>query len=240
MLAAATMELRLVIPTWGDALLMAVGSGYLVVGGRWPRLFDVFSMTVIGCVVGLVVGNWVPLHPAIVISAAGIVVGGLAALFRNVGHAVLTGIVLAAAFSVLAAMAVGADGFASYLVTDVSAKSYAMRIYAPNLANDAVLAGAGGPADRGGDRRPAVLLQRPAGDERKGAALVLLGATQLIGQYRGGDQPPLAEVYPLTLAASWMCLVAIGLAAQAGMAEWTARREAAAQIPEEDDDMLEA
>lgn len=142
MLAAATMELRLVIPTWGDALLMAVGSGYLVVGGRWPRLFDVFSMTVIGCVVGLVVGNWVPLHPAIVISAAGIVVGGLAALFRNVGHAVLTGIVLAAAFSVLAAMAVGADGFASYLVTDVSAKSYAMRIYAPNLANDAVLAGA--------------------------------------------------------------------------------------------------
>ncbi len=240
MLAATTMELRLLIPAWADLLLLAVGAAYLVAGGRWPRLCDVFSMTVLGCLVGVVVGNWLPLHPAIVIAAMGIVVGGAAALLRNIGHAVLTGLVLAAAFSVLAAMAVGPAGFASYLVTDASANTYAMRIYAPSLAHDAVLAASLVGLLVGA----AIAVMRFSFSDRlatsaQGAALVLLGATQLVGLYRGEDRPPLAETYPLTLAACWFCLVAIGLAAQAALAEWSARRAAAAHIPEDEGDLLE-
>jgi len=239
-LAASTTELRFLIPAWGDIVLALVGTVYLVFGGRWPRVFDVLSMTVLGCMVGLVASIWVPLHPAIVICVGGIVVGGLTAFFRSVVHAVLTGIVLAAVFSVLAALAVGREGFASYLVVDFSPKSYSMRIAGPNLANDPVLA-AGLVGLLAG---VAIAIMRFDFSDRlatsaQGAAVIIVGATQRINQLRGEDHVPLSQTFPLTLAAAWLCLLAVGLACQAAMGEWAAMREAAAEFPGEDEDMRE-
>lgn len=232
MLAAASTELRFLVPAWGDALIALVGLAYLVLGGRWARLFDVLTMTVIGCAAGLVASVWVPLHVAILISAGGILVGGLTAFFRNIAHALITGLVLAAALSVMAGLAVGKNGFASYLVADISLKNAALCLPGPNLASDPVLA--------------VTLMGLLAGvtlavvrfelSDRvatcaQGAALVLLGAVQLANQVRGEGAPSIADLYPLTMAAAWLCLGAVGLAAQGAVHEWALRREAAAEMP---------
>ena len=241
MLAGSTAELRFLIPAWGDILIALIGAAYLVFGGQWPRLFDVLSMTVLGCLVGLVASVWVPIHAAIVIGIGGLLVGGLTAFFRNIAHAILTGLVLAAVFSVLAGLAAGQNGFASYLVVDVSVKSLPMKIAGPNLAYDPVLA-----ATLAGLLAGVTLavvrfdLSDRVATCVQGAALVILGALQAANLERGENQVSLAELYPLTLAAGWLCLVAVGLAGQAAMHEWALRRQAAAEMPFDEEDHREA
>ena len=61
MIAETTGELRLVIPAWGGIILAAIGIAYIILGTWWPRPLDVLSMTVLGCLVGLVACAWVPL-----------------------------------------------------------------------------------------------------------------------------------------------------------------------------------
>jgi len=232
MLAAASTELRFLVPAWGDVLVALVGLAYMVLGGRWSRLFDVLTMTVLGCAAGLVASVWVPVHVAVLISTGGILVGGLAAIFRNIAHAVITGLVLAVALSVMAGLAVGKTGFASYLVADISLKNSALCVPGPNLASDPVLAVALIGLLAG--VMLAVVrfeLSDRVATSAQGAALLLLGAVLLANQVRGEDSASIADRYPLTMAAAWVCLVAIGLAAQAAVHERALRREAAAEMP---------
>ena len=216
MLAAATGELNLVIPPWGTVLVALVGVVYLVFGSRWPRFFDVLSMTVFGCAVGLQVSQWVPVWQPIVIVAGGLAVGGLTAFFRPVAHAVLAALVLAAIFAHLAALAVGPGGFASY----------SMQVSGPNVSEDAVLAaslvglalGAGVAVTRFGFSERLIT-------SAQGAALLILAASHVAGLYREATSPSLAQAFPLTLAAGWVCLVGIGLAAQRAVAGATGEEE---------------
>jgi len=215
MLAAATGELNLVIPLWGCALVALVGGVYLVLGSRWPRLFDVLSMTVFGCTAGLQVSQWVPVWQPLVIVAGGIALGGLAAFFRTVAHAILAGLVLAAIFAHLAALALGPEGFASYLVFAVPDRSYSMQMSGPNLGKDAVLAASLAGLVLG----TSMAVVRFGFSERlvtsaQGAALLVLAAIHVAGLYREPASPSLTQAFPLTLAAGWVCLVGIGLAAQ--------------------------
>jgi len=126
MIALAEVPMNF-MPTWGAALLVALGLVYLVLGSRWPRLFDVLSMTVVGCAAGLAVSGWVPLNQAIVVVIGGIVLGGLTALVRNIGHGVLVAIVLGVVLACFAAMIVGEGGFTVYRVADSSGQSYSVR-----------------------------------------------------------------------------------------------------------------
>jgi len=214
-IASATGQMRLVIPPWGCLLLLGVGAVYLVLGARWQRLFNVLSMTFLGCVGGLVASQWVPLAQPLVIVGGGLVLGGLSAVFRGVAHAVLASLILAAVLSVLAALIVGAEGFTSYLAVNLSDKSYSTQWSAPNLAHDAVLAALvtgllAGAAVALSHRR----LSRRLVTSAQGAALILIGVTELAGGWRGEARPSLPTEYPLTLAAGWVCLVAIGLRVQ--------------------------
>ncbi|MBL7141208.1 MAG: hypothetical protein ISS74_09900 [Planctomycetes bacterium] len=211
-LAAATEQMRLAIPPWGCVLLLGVGTAYLVLGSRWSRLFTVLSMTFLGCIIGLVVSQWVPLAQPLVIAAGGVVVGGLAALFRDVALAVLVSLVLAAVLMVLAGLIVGDQGFTSYLAVNLSDTSYSTQWSAPNLAHDAVLAAfltgllAGAAIGLG---YPAVSRRLAAAGQ--GAAILLVGVTELVGAWRSEAEPSLASQYPLTLTACWVCLVVIGM-----------------------------
>jgi len=219
MLAAATGELNLVIPFWGSVLLALVGVVYLVFGSRWPRLFDVLSMTVFGCAVGFHVSQWVPVWQPLVIVAGGLALGGLTAFFRTMAHAVLAGLVLAAIFAHLAALALGPGGFASYLVFVVPDRSYSMQMSGPNLSEDAVLAASLAGLVLGAS----VAVTRFGFSERlvtsaQGAALLVLAAIHVTGLYREAASPSLTQTFPLTLAAGWVCLVGIGLAAQRAVA----------------------
>jgi len=212
-------ELELVIPLWGSVLVALVGMVYLVFGSRWPRLFDVLSMTVLGCTAGLQASEWVPVWQPLVIIAGGIALGSLTAFFRTVAHAVLAGLVLAAIFAHLAALALGPGGFASYLVFAVPDRSYSMQMSGPNLGEDAVLAaclvglalGAGVAVTRFGFSERLVT-------SAQGAALLVLAAIHIAGLYRETAPPSLTQTFPLTLAAGWVCLVGIGLAAQRAVA----------------------
>jgi len=223
MLAATAGELRLVIPVWGSALLGLLGLAYLVFGGRWPRVFDVLSLTVIGCGVGLMVSPLLPAPQWLVIVAAGIVVGGLGAFSRTVLHAVLAAIVTAAVLAHLAALAVGPDGFASYLFFE----KYGRLVPGANLKCDPVLA-----AGLVGLVLGATLaVTRFAASERfltsaQGAALLLVAGAEVVSRCYGLERSSLAESYPLTLAAAWVCLVGIGLVAQAALGPRQASREA--------------
>jgi len=195
MLAEITGELRLTIPAWGSVLLLLLGAAYLVFGTRWPRLFDVLSMTVLGCV------------------------AGLTALFRRISHAVLAALVLAGVLANLAALAVGPGGFASYLVVSLSKGGYSVQLSGPNLARDPVLAASLAGLLVG----TTIAVWRFQFSERlvtcaQGAALVLFGAASLVTEYRGGERPSLATAFPLTLSVLWLCLVVIGLLAQAALA----------------------
>jgi hypothetical protein len=219
MLAATTGELRLVIPAWGCILLAGVGAVYLLVGSRWPRVFNVLSMTVLGCIVGMVVSSWIPLVQSFVIILGGLILGGLTAFLRNVMHAVLSAIVLSAVLATLASLAVGQGGFTSYLVLNVSGRSFSTQISGPNLASDPVLAA----CLTGLLIGATVAIAWPRFNPRlvtaaQGAALVLVGLAEIISAYRGEGQPSLARAFPLTLSACWLCLVAIGLVAQRALA----------------------
>jgi hypothetical protein len=217
MLAATTGELRLVIPVWGSILLALVGVGYLIFGDWLRRFFDVLSMTVLGCVVGLIACPWVPLPQPIVIIVGGLVLGGLAALFRNVGHSLLAAVVLGGVLALLAALAVGESGWAKYLADNV--KSYSFQLPGPNLSDDRVLA-AGVTGFLAG---VTVAVWRLAFSERlitcvQGAALIALGIATGVTTYRGEAQQSLLVAYPFTLGAVWLCLVVIGLVAQSELA----------------------
>lgn len=229
-LAAATEVMRLVIPPWGCILLLGVGAVYLVLGARWPRLFDVLSMTFLGCVIGLVVSQWVPLAQPLVIALGGVVLGGLSAVFRGVAHAVLASVMLAAVASMLVGLIVGDEGFTSYLAVNLSDTSYSTQWSAPNVAHDAVLAAVvtgllAGAALALAHRR----LSRRLVTSAQGAALILLGVTELVGAWRAQGRPSLATDYPLTLTAAWACLLVIGLqiqrAVEQASGDWDAAEE---------------
>jgi hypothetical protein len=225
MLAAATGELRLAVPDWGSVALVVVGVAYLMFGSAWPRLFDVLSMTVVGCVVGLVACPWVPLWQPAVIIIGGLVLGGLTAFFRNICHALLSAAVMAAVMASLAALAVGPRGFVSYLAANLSNRSYSVQISGPNLACDPVLAA--GVVGLLAGATVAVWKFAFSGrltTSAQGAALIVAGMASLITTYRGEGQSPVATAFPLTVGALWLCLVVIGLLAQAEIArrraEW--------------------
>jgi hypothetical protein len=236
MLAAATGELHLVIPAWGSIVLIAVGAMYLVFGATWPRLFDVLSMTVAGCMIGLLAHPWVPLWQPAVVITGGLVLGGLTAFFRNVCHAVLAALVLAAVLATLAALAVGARGFADYLAVNLSNRSYCVQISGPNLACDPVLAA----GLTGLLIGATVAAARFAFSQRlvtsaQGAALVAAGLVAAVAGYRGDGAPSLGNTYPLTLSALWLCLVVIGLVAQAAIAkrpQWDGDSDLPPDLPE--------
>jgi len=235
MLAEITGELRLTIPAWGSVLLLLLGAAYLVFGTRWPRLFDVLSMTVLGCMGGLVACVWIPLVEPLVVIIGGVILGGLTALFRRILHAVLAALVLAGVLANLAALAVGAEGFASYLVVSLSKGGYSVQLSGPNLARDPVLAA----SLAGFLVGTTIAVWRFQFSERlvtcaQGAALVLFGAASLVTEYRGGEVAKgdsLAATFPLTLGVLWLCLVVIGLLAQAALArrlrEWYGTPDAA-------------
>ncbi len=229
-IAAATGQMRLVIPAWGCLLLLGMGAVYLVLGARWPRLFNVLSTTFLGCVGGLVASQWVPLAQPLVIVGGGLVLGGLSAVFRGVAHVVLASLILAAVLSTLAALIVGDGGFTSYLAVNLSDESYSTQWSAPNLAHDAVLAALvtgllAGAAVAMGHRR----LSRRLVTSAQGAALVLVGLTELAAAWGSESRPSLATEYPLTLTAGWVCLVAIGLRVQGAVEQafqpWDRREE---------------
>jgi hypothetical protein len=219
LLAATTGELRLAVPDWGSVLLALVGLAYLMFGSARPRLFDVLSMTVLGCMVGLVACPWIPLWQPAVIIIGGLVLGGLAALFRNVCHALLSAAVMAGVLASLAALAVGPRGFVSYLAVNLSNRSYSVQISGPNLACDPVLAA--GVVGLLAGATVAVWQLAFSGrltTSAQGAALIVAGMASLITTYRGEGQPSVATAFPLTVGALWLCLVVIGLLAQAEVA----------------------
>ena len=224
MLAAATGELHLAIPWWGSIALMVVGVMYLVFGATWPRLFDVLSMTVLGCMVGLVAHPWVPLWQPLVVIIGGLVLGGLTAFFRNICHALLSAAAMAAILAYLAALALGERGFTSYLAINLSIPRYSWLLPGPNLACDPVLA-AGLTGLLAGVTM--AVWQFPFSERlvtcAQGAALLTGGLASLITSYRGEGQPSLSAAYPLTLSALWLCLVVIGLVAQSAIAKQRSR-----------------
>jgi len=229
-IAAATGDGSLMIPTWGCILLVGIGAVYLVLGTRWARLFNVLSMTFLGCVGGLVVSQWVPLAQPVVIVIVGVLLGGLAAVFRGVAHAVLGSVVLAAVLSVLVGLIVGDEGFTVYLVVNLSEQWSA-----PNLAHDAVLAGfmtglLTGAAVALGHRR----LSRRLVASAQGAGAILFGVTELVGAWGTDGGSSLAADYPLTLTAAWACLVVIGMQVQQ-VVERTFEELGAVTAPEGDE-----
>ena len=215
MMASATGEMRLVIPLWGSIVLVGAGAVYVVFGSRWPRLFNVLSMTFLGCIAGMVLSAWVPLGQPVVIVIGGVLLGGLSAFLRHVAHAILGAVVLAAVFSTLTANGLGEQGYGSYLVLNLSDTSYSTQWSGPNLARDPVLAafltgllvGATVAVVR-------VRFSRRLIASAQGAALILVGLVELVAGLGGGGQASLAAAYPMTLSACWLCLVAIGLVVQ--------------------------
>jgi len=237
MLAEITGELRLTIPAWGSVLLLLLGAAYLVFGTRWPRLFDVLSMTVLGCMGGLVACVWIPLVEPLVVIIGGVILGGLTALFRRILHAVLAALVLAGVLANLAALAMGPDGFASYLVVSLSKGGYSVRLSGPNLSRDPVLAALLAGLLVG----TTIAVWRFRFSERlvtcaQGAVLVLFGAASIVTEYRGGERPSLAAAFPLTLSVLWICLTVIGLLAQAALArrweQWYGAADETKEPPE--------
>ena len=218
MLAITTGELRLMVPPWGCVLLVVLGVIYLVFGSCWPRFFDVLSMTVVGCATGLVASAWVPLAPALVTVLGGIAVGGLTAFFRRVAHVVLVAGVLGGVLATFTGLAVGEAGFASYLVMNVSETTYSTLVSGPNLSSDAVLA-----AGLAGLLVGALVgVRRFELSERLvtsglGSALVVFGVVQLVGACRSAGSASLGSTFPLTLAAAWACLAAIGVSLQSAL-----------------------
>jgi hypothetical protein len=210
-LALAASPLKF-MPPWGAVLLAVLGVLYLLLGSRWPRLFDVLSMTVIGCAGGLLASPWVPLHQALVVVIGGILIGGLTAFFQRVAHGVLTAIVLGVTLAAFAALAVGAGGRVSYLMVDLTERGYSsVEVPAPNLGKDPVLAAwLTGLLLGGAVAALRFRFSQWLATSAQGAALLVVGCAYFLGRHRAG----LAENYPLSLAATWLCLTAVGIAAQ--------------------------
>ena len=215
MVASTTGPVQWVVPAWGSIILMGVGVVYLVLGTRRPLMFNVLSMTFLGCVLGMVLSLWVPLARPLAIVIGGVLLGGLSAFFRNVAHGVLTALVLAAVFSTLTANCLGEAGYGSYLVVNFSDHSYSTQWSGPNLTHDLVLAafltgllvGATVAVARARFSRRLVA-------SAQGAAVILVGVVELVTCIRGAGEPSLAAGYPMTLSAGWLCVVAIGLVVQ--------------------------
>jgi len=239
MLAAETVATRFIVPAWGCILLMGLGVVYLIFGTRWPRLFNVLSMTVLGCVAGMVASQWIRLAQPLVIILGGLVVGGASAFLRNVAHAVLAALVLAAATSLAAAMAFGEGGFTSYLVLNLSENRYAAPWPGPDVGRDPILAAlltgllAGATLAIARPRFSMALVTAA-----QGAALVLVGLLEIVTAYRGEERPSVAHEFPLTMIACWLCLVGIGLVIQRGLARGD--RPWAGEGDDIDDDEVEA
>jgi hypothetical protein len=214
MLAAAVAESHR-IPLWGAILLALLGVAYLGLGLVLPRLLTVLSMTVAGCVFGMTLSSWLPLSPVIVVIAGGLVVGGLAAFFQKISHAVLVAVVLASVLATLTALVVGPTAFVPYIARAASSTTDASQISGPDLSRDPVLAaaltglliGATVAATR-------FQFSRTLVTAAQGAALILLGLVELVRMTRTTGGSSLGVDYPLTLSACWMCLTAIGLVTQ--------------------------
>ncbi len=233
---ALSAPLNLLVPDWGAALLAIIGGWYLVFGGRWATLFDVLSLTVLGCGAGLLASAFVPLPDWLLVVIGGVVVGGLAAFFRTIAHVVLAAAVFAVVLATLTALALPEEGFATYLLMDVRERAYEVSVRGPNLAADRVLAAA--LAGLLGGATVAVLrfrFSRHLVTAAQGAALVVLGVAHLAAT-RATGAVPLHEGYPLTLASSWMLLTGIGIVVQRVLcARRDARTEAEPFGPDEDE-----
>lgn len=214
-LAEAAVPVRLSVPPWGGVMLAVVGAAYLLLGSRAARIFDVLSMTLLGCAVGLALSAHVPLNQSLLVILSGIALGGLTAFFRTVAHGILSALVMGITLATFAALAIGPEGFAPYLEKDVESGGFAILFTGPNLTADPVLAA--GLAGLLGGAAVASLKWRMS--ERlitsaQGAGLVVWGLVQVVRLWRGAGAESLVASYPLTLGASWVCLTAIGMAAQ--------------------------
>lgn len=215
MMASATSQMQPVIPPWGSIVLVGVGAVYLVLGTRWPRLFNVLSMTFLGCMLGMVLSPWIPLVQPLVIVIGGVVLGGASAFLRNVAHAVLSAVVLAAVFATLVANCLGEEGYGSYLVLNLSDSSYSTQWRGPDLGRDPVLAASLTGLLVGATVAVArIRFSRRLATSAQGAAVMLVAFTELAAAVRGPGEVSLATAYPMTLSACWLCLVAIGLIVQ--------------------------
>ncbi len=215
MMASATSQMQPVIPPWGSIVLVGVGAVYLVLGTRWPRLFNVLSMTFLGCMLGMVLSPWIPLVQPLVIVIGGVVLGGASAFLRNVAHAVLSAVVLAAVFATLVANCLGEEGYGSYLVLNLSDSSYSTQWRGPDLGRDPILAASLTGLLVGATVAVArVRFSRRLATSAQGAAVILVAFTELAAAVRGPGEVSLATAYPMTLSACWLCLVAIGLIVQ--------------------------
>jgi len=215
MMASATSQMQPVIPPWGSIVLVGVGVVYLVLGTRWPRLFNVLSMTFLGCMLGMVLSPWIPLVQPLVIVIGGVVLGGASAFLRNVAHAVLSAVVLAAVFATLVANCLGEEGYGSYLVLNLSDSSYSTQWRGPDLGRDPVLAASLTGLLVGATVAVArIRFSRRLATSAQGAAVMLVAFTELAAAVRGPGEVSLATAYPMTLSACWLCLVAIGLIVQ--------------------------
>ena len=215
MMASATSQMQPVIPPWGSIVLVGVGGVYLVLGTRWPRLFNVLSMTFLGCMLGMVLSSWIPLVQPLVIIIGGVVLGGASAFLRNVAHAVLSAVVLAAVFATLVANCLGEEGYGSYLVLNLSDSSYSTQWRGPDLGRDPVLAASLTGLLVGATVAVArIRFSRRLATSAQGAAVMLVAFTELAAAVRGPGEVSLATAYPMTLSACWLCLVAIGLIVQ--------------------------
>ena len=215
MMASATSQMQPVIPPWGSIVLVGVGAVYLVLGTRWPCLFNVLSMTFLGCMLGMVLSSWIPLVQPLVIIIGGVVLGGASAFLRNVAHAVLSAVVLAAVFATLVANCLGEEGYGSYLVLNLSDSSYSTQWRGPDLGRDPVLAASLTGLLVGATVAVArIRFSRRLATSAQGAAVMLVAFTELAAAVRGPGEVSLATAYPMTLSACWLCLVAIGLIVQ--------------------------
>lgn len=215
MMASATSQMQPVIPPWGSIVLVGVGVVYLVLGTRWPRLFNVLSMTFLGCMLGMVLSSWIPLVQPLVIIIGGVVLGGASAFLRNVAHAVLSAVVLAAVFATLVANCLGEEGYGSYLVLNLSDSSYSTQWRGPDLGRDPILAASLTGLLVGATVAVArIRFSRRLATSAQGAAVMLVAFTELAAAVRGPGEVSLATAYPMTLSACWLCLVAIGLIVQ--------------------------
>ena len=230
MMASATSQMQPVIPPWGSIVLVGVGAVYLVLGTRWPRLFNVLSMTFLGCMLGMVLSSWIPLVQPLVIIIGGVVLGGASAFLRNVAHAVLSAVVLAAVFATLVANCLGEEGYGSYLVLNLSDSSYSTQWRGPDLGRDPILAASLTGLLVGATVAVArIRFSRRLATSAQGAAVMLVAFTELAAAVRGPGEVSLATAYPMTLSACWLCLVAIGLIVQRTLeqrdAQWDTEQE---------------
>jgi hypothetical protein len=241
MLAATTGTLRVAIPLWGSIVLTLAGVAYLVLGARWRQTFDVLSMTVLGCLAGLLSCGWAALSPPLAIILGGAILGCVTAFFGKVCHAILAAVSLATVLATGAALAAGPRGFTSYMVAGIAGGGDSVHVSGPNLACDPVLAAAliglvGGALVAALRRELSYRLVTGA----QGAALVVLGMAAIVAGLRGEERPPVTTAFPLTTDVVWFLMVVAGLLVQSALARKRAARQEASDASEESDLELES